>query len=68
MLITEWNWDTAKEVWEEEAREKGHEKGFQQGLAAGLEQGLEQGMEKERQRFLDLLNQGLSTEEIKRQI
>ena len=23
MLITEWNWDDAKEVWQEEAREEG---------------------------------------------
>jgi len=26
MLITEWNWDTAKKVWQEEAREEGIEK------------------------------------------
>ena len=24
MLLTEWNWDDAKEVWQEEAREEGH--------------------------------------------
>ena len=23
MLLTEWNWDDAKEVWQEEAREEG---------------------------------------------
>jgi len=25
MLLTEWNWDDAKEVWQEEAREEGRE-------------------------------------------
>jgi predicted transposase YdaD len=40
MLTTEWNWDTAKEVWQEEAREEGREEGrgeilklFEQGLS-----------------------------------
>ncbi|MDR2729737.1 MAG: hypothetical protein LBB81_02430 [Treponema sp.] len=36
MLTTEWNWDTAKEVWQEEAREEGREeilKLFEQGLS-----------------------------------
>jgi len=27
MLMGEWNWDDAKEVWQEEAREEGREKG-----------------------------------------
>ncbi|MDR2897932.1 MAG: Rpn family recombination-promoting nuclease/putative transposase [Spirochaetaceae bacterium] len=44
MLITEWNWDVAKEVWQEEAREEGREE--------------------ERNYFLELLHQGLSTDEI----
>ncbi|GHU80461.1 hypothetical protein FACS189468_0330 [Spirochaetia bacterium] len=26
MLMTEWNWDTAKEVWYEEGREEGEKK------------------------------------------
>ena len=26
MLLTEWNWDDAKEVWQEEAREEGENK------------------------------------------
>jgi predicted transposase/invertase (TIGR01784 family) len=30
MLITEWNWDDAKEVWQEEARAEGLQKGSQQ--------------------------------------
>jgi hypothetical protein len=44
MLITEWNWDTAKEVWQEEAREEAREE------------------------ILKLLEQGLSIEEIKKQL
>jgi SOS response regulatory protein OraA/RecX len=27
MLLTEWNWDDAREVWQEEAREEGREEG-----------------------------------------
>ena len=27
MLMTEWNWDDAKQVWQEEAREEGIEQG-----------------------------------------
>jgi hypothetical protein len=30
MLITEWNWDDAKEVWQDEAREEGREEGRQE--------------------------------------
>jgi predicted transposase/invertase (TIGR01784 family) len=28
MLLTEWNWEDAKEVWQEEAREEGIERGI----------------------------------------
>jgi hypothetical protein len=31
MLITEWNWDDAKEVWQEEAREEGLQEGLTEG-------------------------------------
>jgi hypothetical protein len=37
MLLTEWNWDDAKEVWQEEARETGMEQGLAQGLNQGRE-------------------------------
>jgi hypothetical protein len=40
MLTTEWNWDTAKRVWQDEAREEGLSQGreeilkfFEQGLS-----------------------------------
>jgi flagellar biosynthesis/type III secretory pathway protein FliH len=36
MLMTEFNIDTAKEVWQEEAHEKGLQKGLQEGKAEGL--------------------------------
>jgi hypothetical protein len=32
MLLKEWDWDVAKEVWQEEAMEKGMEKGRNQIL------------------------------------
>ena len=37
MLTTEWNWDTAKKVWQDEAREEGREEGIGVGLAKGHE-------------------------------
>jgi predicted transposase/invertase (TIGR01784 family) len=33
MLITEWNWDDAKDVWQEEARDEGRVKGISEGYA-----------------------------------
>jgi len=64
MLYTEWNWDTAMEV----AREEAFEDGVEQGIERGIERGVEQGIEKTRQYVLKLLNQGLSSEEIKQRL
>ncbi|MDR2729736.1 MAG: hypothetical protein LBB81_02425 [Treponema sp.] len=36
MLTTEWNWDTAKEVWEEETREKKSEEIARNALIKGI--------------------------------
>jgi hypothetical protein len=52
MLTGEWNWDTAKEVWQKEA----------------WEEGIEKGIEKERKEILKLFDQGLSIEEIKERL
>jgi hypothetical protein len=49
MLFTEWNWDDAKEIWQEEA----------------LEEGLEKGREEERGELLRLLEQGYTIEQLK---
>jgi predicted transposase/invertase (TIGR01784 family) len=57
MLLTEWNWDDALEV----AREEG----WEDGLEKGREEGMEKGREESRLHFLELLNQGLTKEEIK---
>jgi hypothetical protein len=56
MLMTEWNWDDALAV------------RFKEGHELGLEKGEQIGIQKERQLFLDLLNQGLSVEEIKQRL
>ncbi|MDR1248399.1 MAG: hypothetical protein LBK63_03755, partial [Treponema sp.] len=53
MLLKEWDWDVAKEVWQEEAMEK------------GMEKGREEGMEKGRNQILELMEQGYTTEQIK---
>ena len=42
MLLTEWNWDDAKEVWQEEAREEGFELGREEGRQEGLQKGHEE--------------------------
>jgi len=36
MLLTEWDWDTAKKVWQEEAREERDEEIARNALAKGL--------------------------------
>jgi len=56
MLYTEWNWDTALEV------------RYEEGVEDGIERGIEQGIEKNRQYVLELLKQGLSSEEIKQRL
>jgi hypothetical protein len=48
MLLKEWDWDMAKEVWQEEAMEKG----------------IEKGMEKERTQILELIKCGYTIEQI----
>jgi flagellar biosynthesis/type III secretory pathway protein FliH len=53
MLLTEWNQDEAIEVAREEAWEEGRE------------EGREEAQEEYRQYFLELLEQGLTVEEIK---
>jgi predicted transposase YdaD len=46
MLITEWNWDDAKEVWYTEGREDGWNKGLEEGLSKGLEEVARKALEK----------------------
>jgi hypothetical protein len=64
MLTGEWNWDTAKEVWQREAWEGGIAKGMVQGIEKGMAQGIEKG----REQILKLFEQGLSIEEIKERL
>jgi hypothetical protein len=52
MLLTEWNIDDAKEVWQEEAWEE------------GMEKGVEKGVEIERGNILNLIRQGYTLEQI----
>jgi len=44
MLTTEWNWDTAKEVWQEEAREEGLSQGREEGVLITARNALEEGL------------------------
>ncbi|GBU26783.1 hypothetical protein R84B8_00296 [Treponema sp. R8-4-B8] len=40
MLTTEWNWDTAKRVWQDEAREEGKEEGREEFARNALVEGV----------------------------
>ncbi|MDR3000528.1 MAG: hypothetical protein LBU89_04605 [Fibromonadaceae bacterium] len=61
MLLTEWNWDDAKSVWQEEARETGWEEGLKQGVIEGRNEGRE---ERTRELF-SLWESGVSLTEAK---
>ncbi|GBU29616.1 hypothetical protein R84B8_03189 [Treponema sp. R8-4-B8] len=59
-LTAKWNWDTAKEVWQEEAREEGRKEGREEAR----KEAREEGREIERKEILKLFEQGLSVDEI----
>jgi predicted transposase/invertase (TIGR01784 family) len=61
MLITEWNWDDAKEVWKEEAREEGREEGSEKRAEEIVRNALAKGLSFEM--IHDIT--GLSSESIK---
>jgi hypothetical protein len=56
MLLSEWNIDDAKRVWQREAREDGRNE--------GIEEGVEKGMQK----VFSLLEQGVSLAEAKKRL
>jgi predicted transposase/invertase (TIGR01784 family) len=58
----------ARDKGHKEGLEKGLEEGLAKGLAKGHKEGLENGRKEERQRIIELINQGLSIEEIKQQL
>jgi hypothetical protein len=72
MLMTEWNLEDALVVEREEGMEeglaKGLAKGRKEGLAKGRKKGREEGRDIERQQVLELLDQGISLEELKRRL
>ena len=68
MLLTEWDTEEAKIVWREEGFEDGLEEGREKGLEEGMGIGMEKGREETRQFFLELLNQGLTAEEMKQRL
>jgi flagellar biosynthesis/type III secretory pathway protein FliH len=68
MISSEWNWDTALKVARKEGREDGLEEGMKKGMKKGMNKGMNKGIEKSRQHFLEMINQGLSIEEIKQRL
>ena len=68
MLFDDITIEEIGEIRYEEGREEGHAEGFEKGCEKGLERGRVETREKERSFFLNLLNQGLSVEEIKQRL
>jgi len=64
MLLDEWDKEEYLEFRREELREEARE----EGLKEGLKEGEEIGQEKSRQYFLEMINQGLTIEEIKKRL
>ncbi|MDR2210009.1 MAG: Rpn family recombination-promoting nuclease/putative transposase [Spirochaetaceae bacterium] len=65
MLLTEWNWDDAKEVWQEEASAAALAKGIAEGRAKGIAEGRAKGIVEERREVLDMLEKGYTVEQLK---
>ena len=59
---------TAKRAGIQEGLEKGLAKGKKEGIAEGLEKGIEEGKKEVQNYILNLIDQGLSREEIKKKI
>ena len=60
MIFTEWNWDDAKAVWQEEAEARGIRKGEARGIKKGEARGIK--------KLFTLLEKGLSLTEAKKQL
>ena len=65
MILTEWNTEDAIAFAREEGREEGRELGLELGREEGRELGLELGREEGQKYILELLEQGLSLEDVK---
>jgi len=68
MLTTEWNWDDAKEVWQEEAKDEGIAIGtgigVEKGIAIGETKGVEKGRKKRDEEILGLIKKGYTLADI----
>jgi hypothetical protein len=69
MLLTEWNWEDAKEVWQEEARAEGEVRGIEIGETRGRSEGIEIGETRGEARILELLKaEGYDTAKLEEQL
>jgi hypothetical protein len=59
--ITEWNWDDAKEVWQEEASAAARAEGLSQGRMEGIVEGVVKGHNE----VFALLEKGYTVEQLK---
>jgi predicted transposase YdaD len=65
MLLTEWNWDDAKEVWQQEASAAALAKGRAEGISEGRAEGISEGRAEGHKEVFELLEKGYTFEEVK---
>jgi predicted transposase/invertase (TIGR01784 family) len=68
MLITEWKWDEALRVREEEGVQRGMQQGMQQGIQQGMQKGMQQGRQEGMQNIFALWEQGIPLSEAKKKL
>ncbi|MCL2480964.1 MAG: hypothetical protein FWF38_04580 [Spirochaetaceae bacterium] len=68
MILTEWNTEDAIAFARKEEREEALLEGREEGRVVGREEGRIDGLEEGKKHFLELLDQGLSIDEIKKRI
>jgi hypothetical protein len=64
-MLFGWDWDEAKDVWQEEAREDGVAIGEARGIAIGRDEGVAIGEARGESRVLDLMAKGYGLEQIR---
>ena len=68
MILTEWNWDDAKRVWQKEAWEDGREEGREEGIGIGVAKGRQEGRGEALGEVFALLEKGIPLAEAKQML
>jgi predicted transposase YdaD len=64
MLLTEWNWDDAKEVWQEEAHARGERVGYERGQEETQQKAEENAKQEKLESARKFKEMGMSIEQI----